>query len=492
MTTELIEERFVVTGAQQANQSYAAMAAGLGNVATAGAAAKAATAEVGGGLSGLVNTAKGSAIALGQFANAAQGIIPELGGVGAAIVRSSGVIGAFAAQIGTGGVFAVAAGAATVALGLLSDGFNDQAKEAEAAAKASEHAAIEINKVANAIEFFKKVRSAAQGPDFTKLNVEELTDAIRELRLEATNPLTGKVVPEVAAQLQQAQDTLAALRLATTDASKSLSDLRGSGEGKTAPKAKEPFDLYGSHQDALNIIADAQKDIDAFKSGVDEENLRKEKEFQDGISSIQDAQRAYEMAQHRQHEEEYLALRKATAEKAAAIEKRELENRARAIHIVGDATASVASQMVATVVSGQKLQLDAMLKAIGGALAGQGAADLVHALFEAASPFPWVAAGAAAQIPLALEEIALGTAMGGAGAAIGSGRGGGGGGGGRGSFQRTGAPASPTPYNVRDGSADINGYSGPPVNINVFGKPDADVGEFVNRSMKRAQQQGRV
>ena len=85
--------------------------------------------------------AQRASIGIGGLATAAQGLSPALTGVGAAVSRASGSIGAFTQLFGGaaagagGGPWGIALGVAVTGLGLLSASFKTAAEEAEDAAK---------------------------------------------------------------------------------------------------------------------------------------------------------------------------------------------------------------------------------------------------------------------------------------------------------------------------------------------------------------------
>lgn len=247
----------------------------------------------------------------------------------------------------------------------------------------------------------------------------------------------------------------------------------------TATK-KKPFDIYGEHQQILIDIEAAQKDIDNFKSGVAEEEKRKAKERSDALDALRKLELDNDKAYREQH-----------AKDLAEISRRQLEeekrNTAIRVGLAKQAYSAIASTIAASLsaaVTGAHVSEKEVLHSIGVQSANMGFLNLLQAPVDVF----WNPAKAAAEFAAGAAEVAFGAALGSATAGGGSS----GGGGGRGSFQRTGAPASPVPFNVSNGQ--VNGASAQPINVNVqvFGKPDADLGELVTRSVKKAQQQGRV
>lgn len=480
MPVELIEERFVVTGAQQATANYNQMAAGLGSVAKNAAVAQQTLKDGGAGFSNLTNAAKGGAIAFGQLANAAQGIAPAFQGVGAAVVRASGVIGALAGQIGVGGPVAIAVGAATIALGLMSDAFNDNAKEADAAAKAAKKAAAEFGNVANAIAFFQNVRDP--GAEFRSKNIKQLEDSIRALRLQLDSPLTDKgLLKDIQIKAEAAQEAAIALRLGTTDPTKTLNDLANPGVAKAAKKTERPETTFGDFapSSAASEIARIDELIERNKKAQEFlKNLDPEKEAAAGRAAMRRIESQQGLEDAKRNAEEQIRIRDDAAKRETEIEKQKYSTRtALAKEAYGAISGAIAAALSAAIV-GEDVSTKQVLKGIGQQAANMGLLNILQAPVD----FFWNPPKAAAELAAGTAEVALGAALGAAS------RGAGGGGGSRGSN----APNLPT---FATPSTDSGARNGPVTIINNNNpsiiQPTAHDGKQVQRADFQRRLQGR-
>jgi hypothetical protein len=125
-----------------------------------------------------------------------------------------------------------------------------------------------------------------------------------------------------------------------------------------------------------------------------------------------------------------------------------------------------------------------VLKGLGTQLVAAGTGHIFEGIFQSLILNPL----GPEMIGIGTAEAAFGASLAGVGGALG---GGSRGGGGRNGFSRTAAPASPTPFNVRDGSGGGLAQGSPTINVYSL-NPTAETGLAIHRSLKKAQQQGMV
>ncbi len=418
---------------------------------TAGQAAKAAN----DGFGSLTNAAKGSAIALGQFGNAAVGLIPGIEGMGGAVVRASSVIGALSQQLGIGGPLAVAAGAAVAGIGLVAKAFSDARDRADEFTKAVD----DSNRAANEAFFARSQR-------FYSAQTKAAAAEAERLRLAAGDQAVGSQGLGSA----ENTDTLAAINAAEKSAF-----------GDRIPKAKPAartgpaFDPYKAEQERLAQV----KAIDAQLLAAADEQSARELDIKKIHQAAEQAIREQTLLDEKAAHDKQVQLYEEAAKREEAISRRKHQAITAVATQAYNAIAGSIAAALASAVTGENVSTKAVLHGIGVQAANMGFLNLLQAPVD----LFWNPPKAAAELAAGTAEVALGATL---GAAT---RGGGGSGGGPRHY--FGPPVGPT---VIAPSTATGAQNAAPITINNFPSivsPGPDDNRRVQQAKAEARRQGR-
>jgi hypothetical protein len=480
----------------QADAARAQMFAHQGLAQTATAAANA--------TSNLTNKAKGSAIVLGQFANAATGMIPQLNGAGAAIVRASSVIGGIASSAGAGPAGLIAGGA-VAALGLLSLAFKSNKETADEAKAALAEYVEELKAVNEAA-----AEAAANSPLGVARRAEQ--ERRRENLERQRNTMVGLFDPASGASPvgygtgydlgKDDKGRTFASKEEQREFIKGKEEDAGGDKKKRSGKA--PALLNQTRGDLLteadSMSAELQQQADRAKAARERaERLAgvgdKQNRGIDAGASAADAIRSREDALFNKQMADVRAL---TETKLSAHEQEmraldEREARTEAFHAtVRDGAqetwmmaGGAAANAFAAMARGEKVSMKAILASLGSQAIAAGTMKLFEAAFAAFTLNP-AAAGMAA---VGTAQIAFGAALSGAGAGGGPSTGGGGGG-----SLPGGRPVSPT---FVPGSEDTGAKNPQPTVVHnhyhpAVVSPSAQDGRRSQEALDEMRRQGRA
>ena len=506
------------------------------------------------GFSSITQSAKGAAITLGNFANAAQGVLPELTGMGAGIVRASSVIGAMTSALG--GPLGLAAGGLVAALGVysaytktakddteeLTKAMVDNAATARAIAAEKDQAyrqrrgfrtqtgqsgaglaSDQVSPVAygshvdyGADEDGVPFNSKAESDEYFQKKYQQATKDARQLAINKAKEAQAKAKSAAAAEAAAYKkgfplegDVDARIRRLREQEILQLARMRSLGvepvenvalAGTSLQPGDKGYDREYFAAQAENDRRRALQKIAAAEAG-DRASVARNPMNDPRYGGRFSKSDADFLAKQDKSGAEIAANRAgfdATLEQQTAREAREWDRRDKRVkdhhdllrnsaHEAWSMVGASAGAAFAAIAAGQKVSAQELLKGLGSQLVAAGTGHIFEGIFQSLMLNPL----GPEMVGIGTAEAAFGATLAGVGGAVGGGSRGAGGG--RGTFQRTAAPASPSSYTSPTAN-DTGSTQHAPVHVTVnsYGNPDPDFGQFVHRSVQKAQQQGRI